>query len=173
MTGEELERAIAFIIEQQAQFAANQQRHEETMHNHEEFMRDHEAAMRDHDETLRRIEGVAEQEINLDSLRAYLNAKMPNRKHSDSMFVSQLVNELRKAGYKSIGDVDRLLDSTSEAFKFFENDHNPDRGYADVGVVRMSACIADDNYLRIRAKGSKLTLTRSREKYGKYKHLLK
>ena len=68
MTGEELERAIAFIIEQQAQFAANQQRHEETMHNHEEFMRDHEAVMRDHekrmrdhDETLRRIEGTQEQ----------------------------------------------------------------------------------------------------------------
>jgi chromosome segregation ATPase len=89
MTGEEMERAIAFIIEQQAQFAANQQRHkelslkhEETMHNHEEFMRDHEAVMRDHekrmrdheermrdqeegmrnhDETLRRIEGTQEQ----------------------------------------------------------------------------------------------------------------
>ena len=82
MTGEELERAIAFIIEQQAQFAANQQRHkelllkhEETMHDHEEFMRDHEAVMRDHekrmrdheegmrkhDETMRRIEGMQEQ----------------------------------------------------------------------------------------------------------------
>lgn len=49
MTGDELERAIAFIIEQQAQFAANQQLHEETMHNHEEFMRDHEARMSDHE----------------------------------------------------------------------------------------------------------------------------
>lgn len=55
-----MERAIAFIIEQQAQFAANQQRHdemllkhEETMNNHEEFMRDHEAVMRDHEEMMR------------------------------------------------------------------------------------------------------------------------
>ena len=54
MTGEEMERAIAFIIEQQAQFAANQQRHEETMHNHEEFMREHE-------ETMRRIQAAQEQ----------------------------------------------------------------------------------------------------------------
>ena len=75
MTGEEMERAIAFIIEQQAQFAANQQRHEETMNNHEEFMRDHEAVMRDHEKRMRdheermrdheermsRIEGVQEQ----------------------------------------------------------------------------------------------------------------
>ena len=84
-----MERAIAFIIEQQAQVAANQQlhkelllKHEETMNNHEDFMRDHEAVMRDHekrmrdhekrmrdheesmrnhDETLRRIEGTQEQ----------------------------------------------------------------------------------------------------------------
>lgn len=49
-----MERAIAFIIAQQAQFAANQQRHEETMHNHEEFMRDHE-------ETMRRIQAAQEQ----------------------------------------------------------------------------------------------------------------
>ena len=61
MTGDEPERAIAFIIEQRAQFAANQQRREETMHNHEEFMRDHEAAMRDHEERMSRIEGVREQ----------------------------------------------------------------------------------------------------------------
>ena len=39
MTGEEMERAIAFILEQQAQFAANQQRHDETLVNHEEMMR--------------------------------------------------------------------------------------------------------------------------------------
>jgi hypothetical protein len=74
MTGEEMERAIAFILEQQAQFAANQQRHEETllnhgkiMLNHGEFMRDHEGAMRDHEErmrdheeTMRRVEAAQE-----------------------------------------------------------------------------------------------------------------
>ena len=63
MTGEEMERAIAFILEQQAQFATNQQRHEETLLNHEKimlnhegFMRDHEKAMRDHEETMRNHE---------------------------------------------------------------------------------------------------------------------
>ena len=70
-----MERAIAFILEQQAQFAANQQRHEETllnhetiMHNHEEFMGDHEKAMRNHEErmrnheeTMRRVEAAQEQ----------------------------------------------------------------------------------------------------------------
>ena len=70
-----MERAIAFILEQQAQFAANRQRHEETllnhetiMHNHEEFMRNHEEAMRNHEErmrsheeTMRRVEAAQEQ----------------------------------------------------------------------------------------------------------------
>ncbi|HEX8149106.1 MAG TPA: hypothetical protein VF591_18130 [Pyrinomonadaceae bacterium] len=48
-----MERAIAFILERQAQFAANQQRHGETLLNHEEFMREHE-------ETMRRVEAAQE-----------------------------------------------------------------------------------------------------------------
>jgi hypothetical protein len=67
MTGEEMERAIAFILEQQAQFAANQQRHEETllnhekiMLNHEKIMLNHEEFMRDHEETMRRVEAAQE-----------------------------------------------------------------------------------------------------------------
>src|ERR1700749_1133960 len=38
MTSEEMEKTMAFILEQQAQFAINQQRHEEIMHRHEEAM---------------------------------------------------------------------------------------------------------------------------------------
>ena len=53
-----MERAIAFILEQQAQFAANQQRHEETLLNHEDFMRDHE-------DTMRRVEATQEQTARL------------------------------------------------------------------------------------------------------------
>ena len=61
MTGEEMERVIAFILEQQAQFAANQQRHEETFLNHEKIMLNHEEFMRDHEEAMRRVEAVQEQ----------------------------------------------------------------------------------------------------------------
>ena len=56
-----MERAIAFILEQQAQFAANQQRHEETLFNHEKIMLNHEEFMRDHEETMRRVEAAQEQ----------------------------------------------------------------------------------------------------------------
>jgi hypothetical protein len=58
MTGEEMERAIAFILEQQAQFAATQQRREETLLNHEETLRDHEGMIRDHAGVIRDHAGV-------------------------------------------------------------------------------------------------------------------
>ena len=71
MTGEEMERAIAFILGQQAQFAANQQRHEEILLNHGEMMRDHEGIMRNHEgfmrnheETIQRI-GTAQAQTTL------------------------------------------------------------------------------------------------------------
>jgi hypothetical protein len=56
-----MERAIVFIIEQQAQSAANRQRHEEILLKHEETMHNHEEFMRDHEETMRRIEATQEQ----------------------------------------------------------------------------------------------------------------
>lgn len=60
MTNEEMERAMRFILKQQAQFAANQQRHDEAMQRHEEVMQRHGEAMREHDETIRRIESTQE-----------------------------------------------------------------------------------------------------------------
>jgi len=116
----------------------------------------------------------AEQEINLDSLTAYMNVKMPDRKHSPPRDVSELVDELQEAGYKSIGEVDRLLDSTLEAFKVYEKDHGrKPKYYSDIGVVRVSACIADDNFLGVYSGGSRVALELHRERYRKYRDLLK
>lgn len=53
MTNEEMERAMQFILEQQAQTAASQQRHEE-------FLQRHEEALQKHEETIRRIEAMQE-----------------------------------------------------------------------------------------------------------------
>ena len=43
-------------------------------------------------------EAKAEQEINLDSLTAYLHTKMPDRIHTEPSTISELVDELLKAG---------------------------------------------------------------------------
>jgi chromosome segregation ATPase len=46
MMDEEMKRTMQFILEQQAQFAANQQRHEEYLQRHEEHLQKHEENMR-------------------------------------------------------------------------------------------------------------------------------
>jgi len=93
----------------------------------------------------------SEQEINFDSLKAYLASKFPARKRSDLTGISELVDELLAAGFRSIGDVDRMLDSSSEAFVRCERDLLLANELTDVGVVRISANIANDEFLRIYA----------------------
>jgi hypothetical protein len=58
MTGEEMERAIAFILEQQAQFAANQQQHEEALLKHEEVMRRIEAVQEQTAQQVQHLSGA-------------------------------------------------------------------------------------------------------------------
>jgi hypothetical protein len=53
---EEMRRTMRFILEQQAQFAANQQKHEEYLQKHEEHIQRHEENMRRHEENMRKIE---------------------------------------------------------------------------------------------------------------------
>lgn len=120
----------------------------------------------------------AEQEINLDSLTAYLIARLPEREESESQKVSELVSELLRAGYKTIGQVDQLLDSASEAFIQYEKTNPPDVGaYASVGVVRVSANIADDNYLRVYVERNfgkdEGQLEQQREHYVTFKEFLR
>lgn len=89
------------------------------------------------------------QNINLDSLTAYLHQKFPDREHGGSNFVSDLVNELLEFGYNSIGEVEQLIDATSEAFHLYEKEVNDNKKFTDVGAVRMSGRIYDKGYNRL------------------------
>jgi putative GTP pyrophosphokinase len=98
-------------------------------------------------------EEKAEQEINLDSLTAYMQTKLPKRVHADPESVSEVVSELLEAGLRSIGDIDRLLDSAMDAVLLYEEEH-VDRvksGLLDLGVVRIAARIANDSYRQVGA----------------------
>lgn len=79
----------------------------------------------------------SDQEINLDSLTAYLMTKLPDRTHADAKDISELVDELLTGGCKTIGDVDKMLDSTAKAFTKYEKG-KPRTHFLDVGVVRIS-----------------------------------
>jgi ppGpp synthetase/RelA/SpoT-type nucleotidyltranferase len=100
---------------------------------------------------------LALQELNLDTLTAYLRARLPNRVQSDSESVSALVNQLSEAGYRTIGQIDELLDKTAAAFKEYERQNPPPSGkFADVGVVRISTSLVDKKFDEIRHRDASL-----------------
>jgi putative GTP pyrophosphokinase len=94
------------------------------------------------------------QEINLDSLSAYLHVRFTDRAHSEAKLVSELVQQLLTAGYKTIGEIAEVVDRTESAFKEYERDkraREPKKGqksnpYKDAGVVRVSLRIADEKF---------------------------
>jgi ppGpp synthetase/RelA/SpoT-type nucleotidyltranferase len=94
----------------------------------------------------------AEQEINSDSLIAYLYTKFPNRGRSNAQDISELVSELFEAGYRKIGEIERTVDSALKAFLLFEKDNPPGgkkRKYTDVGAVRVCVQMMDEKFLQI------------------------
>jgi putative GTP pyrophosphokinase len=105
---------------------------------------------------------ISEQEINLDSMTAYLRARLPDRKQSNTEDVSQLVKELSEAGYRTIGQVDDILNRAAPALPAFESDSYPGASgrFRDVGVVRVSIGMVDPTF-KAYSSGS------PREKYEK------
>jgi ppGpp synthetase/RelA/SpoT-type nucleotidyltranferase len=93
------------------------------------------------------------QDINLDTFTSYLRARYPDRRSSDEKSVSELIQELAKTGYKTIGQVDAAVNQTWNVFQQYEKEHPPakidppgPRRFADVGVIRISLCIFDPKF---------------------------
>jgi len=90
---------------------------------------------------------LLDQAINPDSLTVYLHGKFTDRVQSDSQDISQIVRDLLETGYKSIKDVDDMIEKSKTAFSLYEMDRfKRDNYFNDVGVVRVSAEISDKNY---------------------------
>lgn len=106
--------------------------------------------------TTDRIEKRKDNEINLDTLSAFLKLKYPDRFNYDPDNISLLIDELVKAEYKSINDIEKDLDRAKEAFEYYEKKHPPtsEQGnkeiYADIGVVRVSLSIVNEKFMKAR-----------------------
>lgn len=95
-------------------------------------------------------EDTSNQPINLDTLTVYLSEKFADRRSANAHQISSLVNELTECGYQNIGEIDEMLDKTAKAFEKYEEDHPPSSGkFVDVGVVRVSAEIMSDDFIKI------------------------
>lgn len=89
-------------------------------------------------------------ELNVDSLRAYLVRKFPDRNpEEEPAAYSELLKELAAVGYASIQQLDQDLDRSSTAFLAYEQ-ANPPTGhdqFSRVGVARVSLLILSDVFL--------------------------
>jgi putative GTP pyrophosphokinase len=95
---------------------------------------------------------IFSQPINLDTFTAYLKSKFPKRKKSGAQAISILANELLESGYKTIGDIENLINRGMEAFIKYEKEFPPGSGeFSNIGVVRIIAEISDENYLQLLA----------------------
>lgn len=126
----------------------------------------------------------AKQLMNLDSLTAFLEAKFRGRIHSDSQGVSDLLTSLLASGYRTIGEIEEVLDSTHATFLRYEKENPPevDAGepeeYNDVGVVRISVGIINDTFIREDARfnddehGLENHIRERRKEYTNYRKMI-
>lgn len=94
------------------------------------------------------------EEINLDSLKAYLNAKYPDRKSYKNKDLSQLVTELNSVGINNINALEDMYKKAWEVFLLLEKDSPPSGGrYSGVGVIRGLLDLTSEAY-RLKYKRS-------------------
>jgi len=136
----------------------------------EVFFRSSQQAKEVAEEKAKRLPEIGEEEINLNTLSAYLAEKYPDRLHSDSEVISELAEELQSAGYTRIGQLETVLQRSVTAFEESEKAYPPSSGrFADVGVARVSLSIVDANY--IDSRKAKIS-PEIRKKYEEFRHLL-
>lgn len=123
------------------------------------------------------VEDISSQPVNLDTLTAYLLKRFPDRIHGDSSDVSTLVQELTEAGYRTMENVNNLVEGGMDALLEYEGDET-DTELMDIGAVRIIGKITDDNYLNISLKRSArdspyINFNLHTNSFKKYKNLLK
>lgn len=116
------------------------------------------------------------QEINLDSLTAYLHSKYPDRKQASANDVSQMVELLVRAGYRTIDDVEKRINEGHDVFLKREADLGVANYLSGVGAVRWTLEIVDDNFLQSEIDllpQHKHSLEQRREEVEKYRNFLR
>lgn len=86
-----------------------------------------------------------EQEINLDSLEAYLKWKMPDRERFADLY-SVFVSELRKFGYRRIVDIDKVIRKSMPIAEALEATEMGKKFYNDTGLLRLCLLLSDESY---------------------------
>ncbi len=105
----------------------------------EMFFRSRQASVKEV-QKLSKTDDFLDQEINLDTLTAYLRRKYSDRKQGDSASISVLVTSLRTRNFQSLRELDKALDEKSGYLSLLEKKNYPkgDGEFNSVGAVRIS-----------------------------------
>lgn len=120
-------------------------------------------------------EDLSNAELNLDTLAAFLVARYSDREHAESGYVSELLDELTKTHYTTIGQLTSDLDRTAKAFAQYESDlpRGPGGRYPDTTVVRASLLILGGPFLETVVKKYSKTITDSKTLMNASKNIIK
>ena len=92
--------------------------------------------------------------LNTETLRAFIEARYPDRSKSDRESISEIVERLHKHGYRTIDQIERILDQVDPITVKYEAEHPPrgakGRRFADVGMINIGFAIFDIKYDRSR-----------------------
>lgn len=94
--------------------------------------------------------------INVETLRAFLEARYPDRKRGNRDAISEVVERLAEIGIETIGEVEGSLDRVDQLTIAYETDtppHGKPRRYADVGMVNIGYSILSEEYNKLRFRG--------------------
>jgi ppGpp synthetase/RelA/SpoT-type nucleotidyltranferase len=91
---------------------------------------------------------TVDEELNFDSLKAYLSSKFPDREYSDDKTISILIKELDSVGISSIGQLEEMYNLAWDVFLLYEQKNPPSGGgeYRPVGVIRTLLILTNKNY---------------------------
>lgn len=113
-----------------------------------------------------------EEEANIDALEAYLESKFPFRLHRGMEGISDLLDDLKSHGYKTLTEIDSLVDNAIDTVYAKEekdppSDEEGDCQYSTVGLVR-TALVFMSNEFSLKLFGEIHS-----EKTDKFRHLIK
>ncbi|WP_280141930.1 GTP pyrophosphokinase [Methylobacterium aquaticum] len=87
-------------------------------------------------------------EINLDTLRAYIEKRFPNRDDSHDAHISELIYDLKETGYTNINQIENDINKAEEFFIEYENillsNSYLHERFSKVGAVRVAISIANE-----------------------------
>ena len=86
------------------------------------------------------------QEINLDSLSAYLRWRLPDRERYSVSTYSDLITDLNKFGYFTISELDKVIQLTEKKVNNLEQEEMKKKFYSDTGFIRICLMLYDKKY---------------------------